>query len=163
VFDPDPNKRIWAIASTRPPSGGVPEARANHTATMLAGGRVLLAGGSSDPSTTLGSAEIYENNRPTTGHWTLTPNQMRTPRHSHTATLLPTGLVLVAGGDTVVTGAISPTRSAELYDPNSGLWKLTGDLNFARFGHTATLLANGKVLVAGGGGNGGPLNSAEIY
>ena len=53
--------------------------------------------------------------------------------------------------------------SAELYDPASGSWTATGSLNTARFYHTATLLPNGKVLVAGGYGNSGDLTSAELY
>ena len=58
----------------------------------------------------------------------------------HTATLLPNGKVLVAGGN---------GTSAELYDPALGTWTPTGNLNTVRFGHTATLLPNGKVLLAG--------------
>ena len=70
------------------------------------------------------------------------------PRFRHTATLLPNGKVLVAGGDNG-SGELS---SAELYDPTSGTWTPTGSLNTARESHTATLLPNGKVLVAGGQG-----------
>ena len=63
----------------------------------------------------------------------------------HTATLLPIGKVLVAGGSNG-----SDLSSAELYDPASGTWTATGSLGTARSFHTATLLPNGKVLVAGG-------------
>src|SRR6266550_2999128 len=76
-------------------------------------------------------------------------------RESHTATLLPNGKVLVAGGRTGA-GVLS---SAELYDPASGTWSATGSLNTARRFHTATLLPNGKVLVAGGA----ILPSEELY
>ena len=82
--------------------------------------------------------------------------QHRTP--DHTATLLPNGKVLVAGGYNG--GALT---SAELYDPASGTWTATGSLNTARYDHTATLLPNGKVLVAGGISNGSDLTSAELY
>ena len=85
-------------------------------------------------------------------------NPMGTARHAHTATLLPNGKVLVAGGQ----GSSGFVSSAELYDPATGTWTVTGALGNARMGHTATLLANGKVLVAGGGG-GGYLASAELY
>ena len=69
---------------------------------------------------------------------------LATARWFHTATLLPDGKVLVAGGS----GGSFFLASAELYDPASGSWSATGNLVTARFGHTATLLPNGKVLVA---------------
>ena len=75
------------------------------------------------------------------------PRAASTPHaDDHTATLLPNGKVLVAGG--LVTATC--LTSAELYDPASGTWSATGSLNTARYCHTATLLPNGKVLVAGG-------------
>ena len=82
-----------------------------------------------------------------------------TARTNHTATLLPNGNVLVAGG---YNGSIFLT-SAEVYDPASGSWTATGNLNTARGSHTATLLPNGKVLVAGGNNASGILTSAELY
>src|SRR5438874_643195 len=78
-------------------------------------------------------------------------------RNEHTATLLPSGKVLVAGG---FNG--SYLTSAELYDPSTGSWSATGSLGTAREFHTATLLPNGKVLVAGGY-NGSFPTSAELY
>src|SRR5438094_7488056 len=82
-----------------------------------------------------------------------------TARSRHTATLLPNGKVLVAGGNNGA--AIS---SAELYDPATGTWTATGSLGTARERHTATLLPNGKVLVAGGASSQSNfLNSAELY
>ena len=78
------------------------------------------------------------------GTWTET-GDLITARWDHTATLLPDGTVLVAGG-----GVFEGSASAELYDPASGTWTETGDLLNVRFVHTATLLPNGKVLVAGG-------------
>ena len=87
-----------------------------------------------------------------------TTGRLFTPRHSHTATLLPNGRVLVAGGWS--NGAVA---SAELYDPATGAWTVTGALASARYSHTAVLLSDGKVLVAGGTGLAGPLGTAEIY
>src|SRR5205823_3175929 len=71
---------------------------------------------------------------------------------------LPNGKVLVAGGNNGP--ALSST---ELYDPASGTWAATGSLGAARCRHTATLLPNGKVLLAGGGNASNPLSSAELY
>ena len=82
---------------------------------------------------------------------------LRTARYGHTATLLPNGKVLVAGGRS---SNASPLASAELYDQATGKWRTTGSLANARSGHTATLLPNGKVLVAGGCAG---LASAELY
>ena len=82
---------------------------------------------------------------------------MSTVRESHTATLLPNGQVLVAGGF----GGI-PLTSAELYDPTTGTWTTTGSMDVAHFNHTATSLRNGFVLVAGGN-NGETVTSAEVY
>jgi Galactose oxidase, central domain/Kelch motif len=84
-------------------------------------------------------------------------------RAVHTATLLPNGKVLVAGG--AINGGNNSIASAELYDPASGTWTATGSLTTARTRHTATLLPNGKVLVAGGFNDhsGGVRASAELY
>ena len=84
---------------------------------------------------------------------------MTTGRAYHTATLLPNGKVLVAGG---LDSGWNVTTSAELYDPATGTWTATGSMTTARYLHTATLLPNGKVLVAGGY-NGSILSSAELY
>ena len=118
---------------------------------MLPNGKVLLAGGSNGGA--LASAELYD---PASGTWTAT-GSLGTARH--TATLLPTGKVLVAGGS----NSSGFLASAELYDPASGTWSVTGSLGAARQGHTATLLPNGNVLVAGGVNDTGALASAELY
>jgi hypothetical protein len=93
---------------------------------------------------------------------------LNTARYQHTATLLPDGRVLVAGGLDGRAGFGADrfyiTASAELYDPKSGTWAVTGSLHDARFQHTATLLPNGKVLVAGGNTTFNvALASAELY
>src|SRR5208282_852149 len=86
-------------------------------------------------------AETYD---PGSGTWSLT-GALNTPRFQHTATLLPNGQVLVAGGyDTNV------LQSAETYNPSTGVWTTNNPMNVPREYHTATLLPNGKVLVAGG-------------
>jgi hypothetical protein len=81
---------------------------------------------------------------------------MSIPRVQHTATLLNNGKVLVTGG--------TAGTSAELYDPATGTFTVTGSLTTARVGQTATLLSNGTVLVAAGDNpTTGPLASAELY
>src|SRR5215813_9815331 len=97
------------------------------------------------------------------GTWSPT-GHMTVGRHGHTATLLPDGRVLVAGGcldNSCPQGAFA---SAELYDPASGTWSATGSMSVGRLFHTATRLLDGRVLVAGGFGSApGELASAEIY
>src|SRR5205823_454808 len=101
------------------------------------------------------SAEIYN---PANGVWTPT-NGLNAMRAQHTATLLPNGTVLIAGGYQTGWGSLSTT---ELYDSGVGTWTFTGGLNIARCYHTATLLRSGKVLVAGGY-NGNYATNAEVY
>jgi hypothetical protein len=84
---------------------------------------------------------------------------MSIPRWGHSATLLPNGKVLIAGGSNQDPPGIHAVASAELYDPAMGTFAPTGSLITARNGHSATLLPNGKVLIAGGSGDA----SAELY
>lgn len=146
----DPTKGIWLVTS----SLSVP--RIEHTTTLLANGKVLVAGGSSEISgKELGSAELYD---PVTDIWSIT-GDLVTPRVYHTATLLTNGKVLVVGGSD---GVGIKYASAEIYDPVTGTWSKTGDLNAPRAYHTATLLANGKVLVVGYGTT-GKTSTSELY
>jgi hypothetical protein len=96
--------------------------------------------------------------------WTAV-DSMGTERVGHTATLLSSGKVLVAGGYNGSLDNEGEIASAELYDPVTGTWSATGSLATARFGHTATLLTSGRVLVAGGSSQvgPGPFASAELY
>jgi hypothetical protein len=99
--------------------------------------------------------------QPAKGAAFLPTGALNIAREDHTATLLPNGKVLVAGGHDI---NYDPLSNAEIYDPTTGKWTATGRLTTARFNHTATLLPNGKVLVVGGNDkNYNPLSSAEIY
>src|SRR5438034_722090 len=91
-----------------------------------------------------------------------TAKPMATPRVLHTATLLPNGKVLVAGG-IITNRPASRTASAEAFDPVTGEWTSTAAMSSARMNHTATLLPNGAVLVAGGDGDHDAPRSAELY
>ena len=129
-------------------------ARDWHTVTLLPSGKVLVTGGGSGSWPILyylSSAELYN---PINGSWTAI-SPMSAARDYHTATMLPSGKVLVAGGFNS-----SKQSSSELYDPINDSWTASGPLNTARSNHTASLLPNGKVLVAGGSNDG---RSAELY
>jgi hypothetical protein len=123
-------------------------AHSQHTATLLATGKVLVVGGGT------ASADLYD---PATGLWAAT-GSMSVARTRHTATLLGNGKVLLAGGWDSASGS-----SAELYDPETGLWAPTGSMSTQRGYHSATLLGNGKVLVAGGVNGSVDQASAELY
>jgi hypothetical protein len=140
----DPKTGLWTG------TGSMFQRRSNHTATLLADGRVLVTGGSTEFQDALATAEIFD---PKTGSWTPT-GSMHEARTEHTATRLaatvrlPQGQVLVAGGTHPPPELTLDT--AEIYDPTTGTWTVTGKMNQGRFEHTATLLRNGRVLVAGG-------------
>jgi Bacterial Ig-like domain (group 3)/Putative Ig domain/Galactose oxidase, central domain/Kelch motif len=197
-------------------AGSMTVPRAGHTATLLGDGTVLIAGGSGDTS-----AEIFN---PATGTFAATTNSgtattttMTAARRYHTATLLSSGQVLLAGGEDSSLATKPTLASAEVYDPGSQTFAATGSLatsrvlhsatsvggtvyviggesgstagyvflnsvesftgagfnavpgalNTARTTHTATLLQNGSILIAGGfgaiGAVFGPLSSAELF
>jgi hypothetical protein len=129
-------------------TGAMSVPRTRHTATLLQDGRVLVAGGYNG-SSCLASAEIYD---PATGLWNLT-TPMNSIRGEHTATLLPNGKVLVIGGRTALVGWTDSITIVELFDPSTATWQEKSPLIWRRFRHSATLLPNGNILVAGGGGH----------
>jgi hypothetical protein len=111
--------------------------RAIHSATRLADGRVLVAGGMVHNHDVLASAEVFD---PVTRTFAVT-GSMPEPRMSHTATLLADGRVLLAGGY---------SGDGRIYRTATGQFSPTGDMTVARAEASATLLPDGRVLVAGG-------------
>jgi len=174
LFDP----ATGTFSATRDASGMttvMTSGRYFHTATLLPDGKVLIAGGGLHHVTTmawltvLDTAELFD---PATGTFSATKDtsgataSMTSVRLCHTATLLPDGKVLLAGGSQSFP-SILPLSSAELYDPATGTFSATQDssasttnMTAARTAQTATLLPDGKVLIAGGYG---PLPSTELY
>lgn len=138
----DPVTNSWSSAGT------MSTPRGRHTATLLPDGRVLVVGGlaSGFNGPALASAELYN---PTTNSWSPA-GTMHDARYVHTATLLCTGKVLVAGGYNGDPAVNRDLASAELYDPTTNSWSLAAPMSVDREHHTATLLGNGKVLVTGG-------------
>jgi N-acetylneuraminic acid mutarotase len=148
----DPASRSWSIV------GRMEVPRSGHTATLLPDGTVLVTGGYDDRSRILASTEIFD---PDSGTWG-SAGTLVAARTAHTATLLPDDRVIVAGGS-AYGGHGEAMRAVELYDPANGTWTSTKRMLDARWGHTATLLPDGQVLVAGGFVGFGALASAELY
>jgi len=138
----NPASNAWTLAAPLP----VPARR--HDAVLLADGTVLSAGGSGYlGECCFPNASVHRYN-PANNTWrTMVP--MLVPRLDHTLTLLPNGKVLIAGG----TNTTATVKSTEIYDPAiapNGQTQFGPDLISDCRGHTATRLANGDVLVAGG-------------
>jgi MYXO-CTERM domain-containing protein len=149
----DPMTKSWASVDA------MSVARAEHTATLLQNGKVLVVGGGNVFVNGTRSAELFD---PTTSTWTALP-ELTTARYRHTATLLPDGRVLVAGGESETLG--QATSAAEVFDPQAGIWTTVGSMSGARFYHSATLVQGGQVLLAGGYVTitQSPLKTAELF
>lgn len=132
--------------------------RRAHTATLLTSGEVLVAGGEGADGAPLASLEVFD---PQTAAFRAHPAALTVPRSGHTATLLPDGRVLLLGGRTT-DGALLAT--AETFDPAQATFTLVSGLQLpeGRGDHTATLLPNGELLVAGGRTAAGPAASALL-
>ena len=132
-------------------TGSFNVSRAGATATLLGNGEVLFAGGGNY----LASAELYN---PATGSFTLT-GSMHTGRALHSATLLGDGQVLIAGGQTYTPPSYPILSSAELYDPSTGTFTITGSMDHARAYQASLLLPSGDVLEI----SGFTTTTAELY
>ena len=132
---------------------------------VLASGKVLVAGGADGASAALAAAALYD---PVAKTWAAT-GSLKTPRRLHTLTLLDGGKVLATGGVSGSAQFPAPgLAAAEIYDPATGQWTVTGSLHGARWGHAAVLLQSKKVLVTGGttmrsGQSLKALRTAEIF
>jgi hypothetical protein len=145
------------------PTGNTVEARFDHTATLLPDGKVLIAAGMARNGVIDPTAEVYD---PHTGQF-VSAGKMQAPRGwGVTATLLPDGKVLLAGGASAsYCGVSCYLANAELYDPISRTFRLTGDMTGPRAGASSILLRNGNVLIVGGNEESGSekLATAELY
>jgi subtilisin-like proprotein convertase family protein len=136
----------WSITITTEPAGSwaatarMAEPRRYHSATLLPDGRVLAAGGMQDASQSQASAETYDQ---LSDAWTAVAS-MSWPRSGHSASLLPSGKVLVAGGTS------APGSLSELFEPATGSWTSAGPLVHPRRRHVAVRLASGTVVAIGG-------------
>jgi hypothetical protein len=128
-------------------TGSLITARTFHSAVLLNNGKVLIAGGNDNSGNTLASAELYD---PASGTFILT-GSMNTARETFAMTVLNDGRVLVAGGGFYASNVENVVQAnAEIYDPSTGIFTVSGPLVTPREAHTATLLDNGQVLIAGG-------------
>lgn len=158
IYDPaEPDGQKWSFAAPLP----TPHRRHG---ILLSTGKVLIVGEDPEPAT----AYLFDENAGPQGAWTSTGNQPSLARYGAKLIELPDGKILYSGG--YGGGSGSPTfSSAELYDPLTNIWSLTGSMALQRVSYTATLLTvgpnAGKVLVAGGGIRAGLIthSSAEIY
>lgn len=154
IYDPE--------TDTFTPTGSLNVDRYGHAAILLPNGQVLVVGGnrttSPGVSTSLASAELYD---PATGTFSST-GSMAEGRGS----LGFTDITLLGNGKVLVVGGLSGLTTAELYDPSTGTFSATGSMGGAHDAGRATLLSDGRVLVAGGFVTGGcpiTLSGAEIY
>jgi hypothetical protein len=157
VYDPG--------AGTFAPTGQMTTARTNATATLLdARGNydVLIAGGIGSIASPVQSAELYD---PQKGTFTAT-GAMSVGRVGHSATLLNTGDVLIAGGGCGGCSAAGPSgdlATAEVYNPSTGKFSTVGSMGHARAYHTATPLLDGRILIVGGVNGSSFVGPAETY
>jgi len=157
TYSDNSTKDLTSTATWSTSPTGIASVNAVGLATGLAAGSTTVTATSSGIS---GSGSL------TVDDPIVETGSLNTARYYHTANLLTTGRVLVAGGIGPVpgpSGALGELNSAEIYDPGTGVFTATGNLVAAREGHTATLLNNGQVLIAGGSGGAGELASAELY
>ena len=159
----DPATGTWTETGSMPASRTVEgyDGQGRPTATLLTDGRVLIAGGLGSTAS-IASGVLFD---PRTGSFVAT-GSMNVGRSNASATLLPDGHVLIVGGDATSTEtpiSIQALASAEIFNPSTGRFTATGSLTTERYGQSATLLPEGRVLVAGGSNAFGRPLSTELY
>lgn len=147
LYDPESNS--WSDAGVQSVTRSMP------SMTLLANGKVLLAGGVSSGGVRETSAEIYD---PRTRTWTMT-GSMAMGRNAHAAVLMSDGRVLVTSGF----GGAGEVLGAEIYDPVAGTWSLAAPPLVPRHYASMNLLPDGRLLLAGGFTSAGVTNHAELY
>jgi galactose oxidase-like protein len=156
VFDVNSSAEIFNPSTeTFSFTGPLIQGRYGHTATLLGDGNVLIVGGYTDKNGAeiAVAAEIYN---PAAGTFSPAPSNPNIPRAYHTATLLGTGQVLIAGGQI---GGQQTTSSVEFYDPVAGTFTPAENMDAPRYNHTATLLNDGRVLIVDGVSGEGPIGA----
>jgi plastocyanin len=160
-----------ATGSTAGTANAMGARRIHHRMVRLGtgphSGKVLVLGGFNGPVPygdpvwlSTAGVDLFD---PATSAFTPAGAGLNTSRGLFTATLLADGRVLIVGGMTATGSDSQALASAEIYDPVAGTFRFTGGLAVARFGHTATRLADGRVLVVGGEANAGARSTAEVY
>ncbi|HOX22364.1 MAG TPA: kelch repeat-containing protein, partial [Elusimicrobiales bacterium] len=168
----NPLTEVWLSSATTTAIASMNTKRSKHTAVTLKNGKVFVFGGINETGS-LYSAEVYD---PLTNVWkTVSSPATTNRRYSHRATLLLDGTILITGG----TNEAGPMNTGVIFNPDTGAYVLgtdikvggwsytTNNLSFSsdgRFGHSATLLPNGNVLIVGGSSNNVPaISYPELY
>jgi hypothetical protein len=142
VFDPTkPAAAAWSTGAA------LPEGRFGASAILLEDGRVMVTGGDADGSDSL---EVILFLQPAATAWTIAMTPLKERRRHHVTTLLPDGKVLLSGGSRGSANNPVYLKSLEVYDPKTGTSRIAGTMTRARTFHSATLLDDGRVLLAGG-------------
>jgi hypothetical protein len=163
----DPTTGRWTMV------GRMMTSRFSHAAVRLSDGSVIVAGGGFGNGAGYDPLAMTDSYDPKTGVWSPVGDMQIAPgaiphisgRAYHTATMLAGGRVLVAGGFGFISDFthLVILNTAEVFDPRSARWTLTGSMHAARAQHVAVVLSDGRTLVAGGYDFGPPLASVEIF